>query len=367
MSGVPGPDLSVVVPVHDGVAVLARSLPALAASDLPRQAWELIVVDDASTDDTARLAEAHADAVIRLDGPPRGPAFARNRGAAAANGDVIVFVDADVCIRPDGLRLFRETLRDEPGVCAVFGAYDTRPAAPGLISQYRNLVHHRVHAEHAGDAETFWAGCGAIRRTAFRRADGFDAARYPRPQIEDIELGYRLRGLGCRILVRPDIQGTHLKRWTLRGMIVNDVRDRGIPWMRLLLEGASAGRGTLNIRWEERLMTAAAALAVLALFAAPFVAGRALVALAAACALLIVVLNMPLLRWFARVRGVGFALATVPLRLLYYALNAVSGSVAVVQHVISLARRHPAEPAGAHDPRHAGRANTDPPAPERTP
>jgi hypothetical protein len=367
MSGEPGPHVSVVVPVHDGAAVLALSLPALAASDLPRDDWELVVVDDASTDDSPQLAEAHADAVIRLEGPARGPAFARNRGAAEASGDVIVFVDADVRVRPDALRLFRDTLRDNPGVCAVFGAYDTEPAAPGLVSQYRNLVHHRVHADHAGDADTFWAGCGAIRRSAFQQAGGFDATRYPRPQIEDIELGYRLRALGCRILVRPEIQGTHLKKWTLLGMVVNDVRDRGIPWMRLLLEGASAGRGTLNIRPEERLMTVAAAVGVLALGAAPFVAGRTLMALAVACILLVLALNLPLFRWFARIRGVGFAFGTVPLRLLYYALNAVSGSAAVVQHFVSPAGRRQADGAGAPDPRRVGRANIDPPAPERTP
>jgi hypothetical protein len=90
-------------------------------------------------------------------------------------------------------------------------------------------------------------------------------------------------------------------------------------------------------------------------------------ALAVACILLVLALNLPLFRWFARVRGVGFAFGTVPLRLLYYALNAVSGSAAVVQHLVAPARRRPAERAGAHDPRRAGRTNTDPSAPEHTP
>jgi cellulose synthase/poly-beta-1,6-N-acetylglucosamine synthase-like glycosyltransferase len=323
----------VVVPAHNGAHVLARSLPALLASDLPRRDWELIVVDDASTDETSRTARAYADAVFVLDGIPHGPAFARNRGSESAHGDILVFVDADVCVRPDVLRRFRDALDGDPDACAVFGAYDTEPDAPGLVSQYRNLLHHRVHAEHAGDADTFWAGCGAIRRSAFARAGGFDAGRYPRPQIEDIELGYRLRAHGCRITLRPEIQGTHLKRWTLRGMVLNDVRDRGIPWMRLLLAGDAVGSGTLNVRAGERVMTVAAALALLALLVAPFAVGRVLIGFAAVCVLVILALDMPLFRWFARVRGNRFALRIVPLRLLYYVLNAIAGSIAVAQHV----------------------------------
>lgn len=367
MSGQPEPRLSVVVPAHDGAQVLAESLPALVASDLPRAAWELIVVDDASRDDTARVAARWADTVVRLDGAPHGPAHARNRGSEAARGGLLVFIDADVCVRPTVLRQFLEVFTAEPDVCAVFGAYDTEPRAPGLVSQYRNLLHHYVHATQAGDADTFWAGCGAIRAAEFRRAGRFDAQRYPRPQIEDIELGYRLRSLGCRILLRPDIQGTHLKRWTLLGMVRNDVRDRGIPWMRLLLARAAVGNGSLNVRAEERLLTAAAGLALLALVIAPFAGAFILVGFAVACTLLILARNGALFRWFARVRGWRFALSVVPLRLLYYLLNAAAAGMAVLEH---LTARQPGRtgtitsPGDARQP--AGPVTTERPAKGRT-
>ncbi|MET0395792.1 MAG: glycosyltransferase, partial [Longimicrobiaceae bacterium] len=73
------PRLSVVVAVHDGEAVLPRSLAALAASGLPRAEWELVVVDDASADQGVLRAAEHADVVVRLPGRPRGPAYARPR------------------------------------------------------------------------------------------------------------------------------------------------------------------------------------------------------------------------------------------------------------------------------------------------
>jgi len=134
------------------------------------------------------------------------------------------------------LERFADVVTGDSGLVGVFGSYDDAPEARGLLSEYRNLLHRYVHLRGAGEAETFWAGCGAIRRDAFEAVGGFDTARFPRPQIEDIELGYRLRERGGRIRLDPSIQGTHLKRWSLWPMFRTDFRDRGVPWMRLLME-----------------------------------------------------------------------------------------------------------------------------------
>lgn len=346
--GSSSPLLSVIVPVHDAADVLGESLAALCASDLPRAQWELVVVDDASGDESGRIAESYADTMVRIDGAARGPAHARNRGSDVARGDILVFVDADVCVHPDTLRKLLETLTVDPDLSAVFGAYDRAPRAAGLVSQYRNLLHHYVHLSQPGEADTFWAGCGAVRRAAFVDVGQFDDVRYRRPQIEDIELGYRLRERGHRILLRPDIQATHLKRWTLRGMIVNDVQQRGRPWMRLLLERPTTG--TLNVASEERVLTGLMGVAILALLLAPFTATRQVVWFAAGCLLLILARNLALFRWFARERGASFAVRIVPLRLLYYVLNAAVASTELVQHYTERAtgrRTGTAAPAGA--------------------
>lgn len=219
-------------------------------------------MDDASGDRTPEVAGRYADRLVRVSGDRRGPAHARNRGAAAARGELLAFVDADVRVRPDTLRRLRDVLtgpgrgaagsgrgaagsgRGAPGrpPDAVFGSYDDDPPAPGVVSRYRNLLHHHVHQRHPGAAETFWAGCGAVRRSAFEAAGGFDDRRYRRPQIEDIELGRRLRALGSRIELRPEIRVTHLKRWTLGEVLRTDFRDRGVAWTRLLLRERESGR-----------------------------------------------------------------------------------------------------------------------------
>lgn len=319
------PFYSVIVPAHQASAMLPRTLGALEASDFPRDRWELIVVDDASTDETATVAARHADTVIRLPGMPHGPAYARNRGFEVSRGDVVMFFDADVVVHPDTMRRFAEVLEAEPDVGAVFGAYDTSPPAPGFMSQYRNLLHHYVHQRNAGDVETFWAGAGAVRRQVFDDAGMYDEWHFARPQIEDIELGARIRGLGQTIRLCPDIQVTHLKRWTFANVVRTDLRDRGIPWARLLAHRkAVLSTATLNLRWIEKLNTMLVWGAVLLLGVAAWdrswwVAVAALFAL-----LFVVVANAPMLGFFSRERGPIFALRVIPVHLMYYFLNGIS-------------------------------------------
>ncbi len=320
-----GPAVSVIVPAHRCAVTLRKALEALRRSDLPGSQWELVVVDDASGDDTPAVATAYADRVVVLVGTHRGPAYARNRGAEVARGNVLAFVDADVCVHGDALRRMLALLTEHPDVGAVFGAYDTAPSAHGLVSRYANLVHHYVHVHGAGDAETFWAGCGAVRRHVFESVGGYDERRYTRPQIEDIELGHRIRDAGRRILLRPEIQCTHLKRWTLRSMIVASVRDRGVPWVELLLEdGTNARASALNVNTAEQRYTMLVGIAAIGVVIS-VIAGNVWWLLPSA-ALLAGALagSVALLRWLWHQGGARLALAGVALRVLYYGLNGVS-------------------------------------------
>jgi GT2 family glycosyltransferase len=327
----PAVRLSVIVPVRNGEPFLRVSLPALRASHFPAAEWELIVVDDASNDSSAELASAHADLVLRSP-VPRGAAAARNLGAARARAPVLVFVDADVSVHPDALRRFAEILEREPGVAAVFGAYDTAPPAPGLVSQYRNLLHHYVHMQSPGEAETFWTGCGAIRREVFAELGGFNETQ---TSLEDIELGYRARASGHRILLRPEIQGTHLKRWTLGSMITTDLFSRGVTWMRLRLARPNRGRtATLNLRPAEKLYTLLTGLAACAVLLGVLSRNPSWLLLAAGCLMVVILGNLALLRWYARERGAWFALRIVPLRVLYYGLNILAATLGWIQHTI---------------------------------
>ena len=329
------PFLSVIVPAHQGAAVLPLSLGALAASDLPRERWELIVVDDASSDGTSRVAEKWADRVVTLSGRPRGPGYARNRGAERATGEWLVFIDADVVVHRDTLRRFAEAIEADPSMDAVFGAYDDAPPAQGLLTQYRNLLHRYVHLMSAGPSETFWAGCGAVRRSALVEVGGFDERRYPRPQIEDIELGYRLSDRRRRIVIRPEIQGTHLKHWRLLASLRTDLLDRGIPWVVLLLERRRLTRpANLNLKRGEGVRALLVGLALPLLPIAALMRWPLLALLASLVLLGVVLSNLPLFTWFARQRGPLFALAVVPFNLGYYLVGCLSVLAGVTVHLL---------------------------------
>jgi GT2 family glycosyltransferase len=301
--------LSVVTPVHNGGENLRLCLEAL--NNSLRVPDEIIVVDDASTDGSGDLAQELGAHVLRLPGPPRGAALPRNRGAAIAAGDLLVFVDADVGVHPQTLALMEHIMIEHQEIVAMFGSYDDSPRDPGLVSRYKNLLHHYVHQHGQREASTFWTGCGAIRRGVFKTAGGFDPSYRA---IEDIELGTRLRRAGYRIWLCPEVQATHLKRWTFRGLLRTDIFDRAIPWSRLLLKSAHVPP-VLNLDLRSRGSALGAWAAILFLLVTwwwPWASLGTLLCLAAVAAL-----NADLYRFFWEHGGTRFAVVSVGLHVLY--------------------------------------------------
>ena len=242
------PQTSVIIPARNCPAHLSAALRSIALSTY--RDYEVIVVNDASTDRTRDEAVAAGATVIDLP-DQRGPAAARNAGVGRARGEVIVFLDADVCVQPDTLERLVRTLIQQPDLVAVFGSTIERPTPATSCRSTRNLVHHFVHQTSSTTASTFWAGCGAIRRSVFLDIGGFDEG-YLRPSVEDIELGMRLRAAGHAILLDHSVQVQHLKRWDLWGMLVTDIFSRGVPWTRLLLK-ARAVPNDLNLKTSQRV------------------------------------------------------------------------------------------------------------------
>jgi glycosyltransferase involved in cell wall biosynthesis len=308
-------NISVIVPVYNGGEDLKACLAAIAASQ--SAPFELLVVDDGSTDDSIVIAESYGARIAHSGGVRQGPAKARNAGAAVAHGDVLFFLDADVCPHPDAITRVREAFVRSPDLAAVIGAYDENPFHPGFFSQYKNLQHCFVHRQGRRAASTFWTGCGAIRRDVFLALGGFDAVTYPRPSIEDIELGYRMIAQGYRIELDPAIQVQHRKHWTFAGMVRTDFRDRAIPWTLLMLRTSSAPPNDLNLRTSQRVSAALTGLLVLWIAASPQLTGfgrLAGIALLAA----IIGLNWSFYRFLASRRGLLFAIAAIPVHLLYF-------------------------------------------------
>ena len=313
--------LSIIVPAYNHRGDLQQCLATLGAAAGTNS--EIIVVDDGSTEELRSVVTDSGTDVLRLS-RNSGPSSARNLGARHARGDILLFVDSDLVVSPGAVNALIQRLEADPTVAAAFGSYDNHPQAKGVVSQYRNLLHHYVHQTGNVEASTFWAGFGAIRRSVFEAVGGFDEKRFPRC-IEDIELGGRLRRAGHRIILAKDIQGTHLKRWTLRSVIKTDVGCRAIPWTRLIMEQKQAP-DDLNLKAGQRASVALVGLACLFLALSIVFASVRFPALEmSATALLgVIALNRKLYGFFIHERGLLFAFAAIPLHILYFLYSGVA-------------------------------------------
>lgn len=295
--------LSVIVPATDRPATLAR---CTAAIERDLGANELLVVTE-----------------------PRGanPARARNLAASRASGEVLLFVDADVELHPGALDRVRLAFEADPELTALFGSYDDAPAAPGVVSVFRNLLHHHVHQSSPGPATTFWTGLGAIRREAFLDLGGFDETL---DWVEDIDLGMRLSATAAPIRLEPSIQGTHLKAWSLWTMVRTDFVGRGVPWIQLLLRHRGSA-SALNLGWQHRLSALASVLAVVSLLRR-----RPLGVAVAAGAL--VALNRPFYRLLHRRSGATAAGTGVALHMVHHLTAVAAVPVGVLRHLLGADR-----------------------------
>lgn len=322
----PANRLSVIMPVYNGHDFILRSLPPLIDMMKRGEVVEVIVVDDTSTDDTPELAAGMGARVIPSGGR-LGPGAARNKAASEAKGDILWFIDADVIVHNDAAACLHEGF-SEPDVVAVFGSYDYEPPAQNFLSQYKNLVHHFYHHRGRKEASTFWSGCGAVRKEAFLAVGGFDVEKYTRPSIEDIELGYRLRRAGGKIMLIPEMQSTHLKEWRFINLVHTEIFCRAIPWSRLMIEQTGVV-DDLNVSRAERLRAILAAV-FFAVFAAALF-GLAPGWLAGLMFILTGIANRELFALFYRRKGILFAIAGLAYHQFYYLYSSLAFAWALLE------------------------------------
>ncbi len=308
------PFLSVIVPTLNAGNQLKSCLEALEKSGY--RDFEVIVVDDGSDESPEREVAAKGFRYLRAAevGQPKGPAHARNLGAGIARGRIVVFVDSDVCVHEETLGLFAKSFESDNDLAAVVGSYDEAPAETSFLSQYKNLSHRYYHQISGGEVNTFWSGCGAMRRDIFQSFGGFDEQRYRRPAIEDIELGTWVSAAGHKIVLDPAISAKHLKRWTLWSIIKTDVVDRGIPWTRLMWRAGRLAK-SLNVTPVQRLSVVAACLMPLAIVLS--LLWPAVWALSGALFLTVTLLNRDYYSYLRRRGGFWFCVRCIPLHWLY--------------------------------------------------
>lgn len=240
------PEISVVIPTYNRLDRLRRVLAALEQQKYPRDAFEVIIVSDGSTDGTNAFLEAllspiHVRSFVQ---PNSGPAAARNSGVALAAGDYIVFIDDDVVPEPQLLAEHMQAHRLAGREVAVLGpllspqGFQMSPwvgwEQKMLMKQYASML----RGDWVPTARQFYTGNASLRREHILAAGGFDVSFR---RAEDVELAYRLVDHGVGFVFTMQAAGMHFAERSFQSWIDgasaygrNDVlfgRDRNQSWL----------------------------------------------------------------------------------------------------------------------------------------
>ncbi len=216
--------ISVIIPNRNGGKTIGRCLDAVFSSDFEK--YEVIVVDDCSTDNSVEIIKKHPCRLIRLHSHS-GSSKARNTGArdaqARANGNkILFFTDADCVPEKNALSIAYEVLRKHGPDTVVGGTYTPLPYGGGFFDTFQSVFINYSETKNAGNPDYVASHAMAIYAGTFRRIGGFNEKFLP--ILEDVELSHRLRQGGCRLVIIPGLLVRHVFNFSFLGSMRNAAR-----------------------------------------------------------------------------------------------------------------------------------------------
>lgn len=209
--------ISVIIPNYNGSSTIGKCLDAAFASNYEN--FEVVVVDDCSTDNSVEIIKQYPCRLVRLD-MRAGPGAARNSGAKNSRGEVLFFTDADCLIREDALELANKAVHEHAGAI-IGGTYTPLPFDVDFFSAFQSLF---IHYSETRKKEPDYVAAHAMIMDAalFKASGGFRRNVLPIP--EDVELSHKLRRSGHSLIMEPGIQVQHIFRFSLKRSLVNAFR-----------------------------------------------------------------------------------------------------------------------------------------------
>jgi glycosyltransferase involved in cell wall biosynthesis len=217
--------VSVIIPARNEARTITTLIRAVQQQAPLGWAVEIVLVDDGSTDDTVAVARAAGARVLELGQRPGGgnPAVARNRGALAATGDPLVFLDAD-CLPAEGW-LRRLLDGHEAGAVVVGGALDLPPGLSPMARCDYYCGWYHVHSRRpAGDVPNHPPGNLSVRRVDFAGTQGFTEQQPVAYAHEELGWQAEIRRRGGRIAFIPQAIVLHYNRPGFRNLLRRNYR-----------------------------------------------------------------------------------------------------------------------------------------------
>lgn len=192
--------ISVIIPAYNASRTLAECLSALQKQTIPRSDYEIIIVDDGSTDNTVSIADSFDVNVIQQ--AHAGPALARNLGVSHAKGELILFTDSDCIASPDFIEQMTKPFSD-PNVVGVKGAYRSRQRE--VWARFAQIEFEERYSKLARSSSIDFVDshAAAFRKQVFLEVGGFDP-HFPVANNEDVDLSYKIARIGYKMVFNPE-------------------------------------------------------------------------------------------------------------------------------------------------------------------
>jgi len=220
----PHPRISVIVPNYNGAATLGQCLERIFASD--HDSFEVIVVDDASTDDSREVIRRFPCRLVELNSRS-GAGRARTTGALNSSGEILFFTDADCLLQEDTLQQTEAALERMGETVIVGGTYTPVPFDKDFFSLFQSVFIHHSELRRGDNADYVAGHAMALPARTFWKTGGFPENRLP--ILEDVEYSHRLKGMGYRLVILPNILVQHIFNFSLLRSLRNG-RRKSLYW-----------------------------------------------------------------------------------------------------------------------------------------